>query len=192
MAALLIAVGGVWLLTDVRLGGEPIGFVLAFANCVLFMLYVSLGHRIATRSTDGASRWNGVDQLGAAMIVATVVAAPIGVPAALPVFHDLLLLLAGIGVWRLLLGESPMSPTNSPWPGSVGPRSPLMLSILPALATVIGLVVLAQRPAAADLVGVALVIAGIAVHQEIHGDIRGHARSDSDQKKLQEGNPCST
>ncbi len=68
----------------------------------------------------------------------------------------------------------------------------LALSVLPACATVVGLVLLAQRPAAADLVGVALVIAGIAVHQEIHGDIRGHARSDSDQKKLQEGNPCST
>src|SRR4051794_1118522 len=31
--ALLLAVGGVAVLTDVRLGGEPLGFLFAFANC---------------------------------------------------------------------------------------------------------------------------------------------------------------
>lgn len=52
VAALLLAVGGVWLLTDVRFGGQPLGFLFAFANCVFFMLYVLLGHRIAQ---DGGS-----------------------------------------------------------------------------------------------------------------------------------------
>src|SRR5262245_1956217 len=37
MAALLLAVGGVWLLTDVRFSGQPLGFVFAFANCALFV-----------------------------------------------------------------------------------------------------------------------------------------------------------
>jgi inner membrane transporter RhtA len=46
-AAFVLAVGGVWLLTDVRFGGEPLGFVFAFANCGFFILYVILGHRIA-------------------------------------------------------------------------------------------------------------------------------------------------
>ena len=42
----------------------------------------------------------------------------------------------------------------------------LMLAILPATATVIGLVVLGQVPTVQDLVGIALVILGVALHQE--------------------------
>src|SRR5262245_5039551 len=35
-AALVLAIGGVFVLTDVRLAGEPLGFVFAFANCAGF------------------------------------------------------------------------------------------------------------------------------------------------------------
>ena len=42
----------------------------------------------------------------------------------------------------------------------------LMVSILPATATVIGIVVLAQVPSPAEVAGVALVIAGVALHRE--------------------------
>jgi inner membrane transporter RhtA len=42
----------------------------------------------------------------------------------------------------------------------------LMVSLLPATATVIGVVVLAQVPSARELAGVALVIAGVALHRE--------------------------
>src|SRR5947207_9878074 len=62
-AALLLAIGGVFVLTDVRLGGEPLGFAFAFANCALFMLYVMLGHRIA--NVGGEAEISGIDQLGA-------------------------------------------------------------------------------------------------------------------------------
>src|SRR6202022_3483198 len=48
IVALLLAAGGGWLLTDVRFGGQPLGFVFAFANCAFFMLYVVLGHRISS------------------------------------------------------------------------------------------------------------------------------------------------
>jgi len=43
--------------------------------------------------------------------------------------------------------------------------SALMLALLPATATVIGLVVLSQVPTARDLGGLALVILGVAVHR---------------------------
>ena len=46
-AALLLAVPGVYLLTDVQLAGEPLGVALAFANAALFALYIVLGHRVA-------------------------------------------------------------------------------------------------------------------------------------------------
>ena len=42
----------------------------------------------------------------------------------------------------------------------------LMVSLLPATATVIGIVVLAQIPTALELAGIALVVAGVALHRE--------------------------
>src|ERR671931_951090 len=40
LAALALAVAGVYLLTDVRLAGEPLGFAFAAANAVLFAAYI--------------------------------------------------------------------------------------------------------------------------------------------------------
>jgi inner membrane transporter RhtA len=41
----------------------------------------------------------------------------------------------------------------------------LLLSLLPASATAIGLLVLHQVPSVADLLGIALVIGGVALHR---------------------------
>src|SRR6478672_6685708 len=62
LAALLLACGGVFLLTSVRISGEPIGYIFAFANCALFVLYILLGHRIAATGGRG-----GVQRLALAM-----------------------------------------------------------------------------------------------------------------------------
>src|SRR4051812_50002712 len=45
-AALALAVPGVYLLTDVRLDGEPLGVAFAFVNAVLFALYIVLADRV--------------------------------------------------------------------------------------------------------------------------------------------------
>ena len=71
-AALLLAVAGVYLLTDVRLEGEPLGVALAFANAGLFALYIVLAHRVARHGAIG-----GIDGLAAAMLVAAVVVTPL-------------------------------------------------------------------------------------------------------------------
>jgi inner membrane transporter RhtA len=42
----------------------------------------------------------------------------------------------------------------------------LMVSLLPATATVIGVLVLAQIPTRAEVVGVALVVLAVALHRE--------------------------
>src|SRR5215210_4838027 len=83
LAALLIAVPGVYLLTDVQLTGEPLGFALAFANAALFALYIVLGHRVA--QGGGTS---GIDGLAASMLIALLVVTPVGVWDALPAFTD--------------------------------------------------------------------------------------------------------
>src|SRR5215469_16281075 len=65
--AVVLAVGGVAVLTSVQLTGQPLGLLFAFANCAGFMLYVILGHRIATMSNDHDPRGlprRAIDQLG--------------------------------------------------------------------------------------------------------------------------------
>src|SRR5256885_12603651 len=160
LLALLLAVAGVYALTDVRLAGEPVGFGFAFANCALFTLYVLLGHRIA--NTGGVE---GIDQLGAAMLVAAAVATPYGLPHAVGVFTHPLLLLAGAGV-GICSSVIPYVTDQLAMARLRRATFALMLSILPAAATVIGAVVLAQVPTAQDLAGIALVAAGIAVHRQ--------------------------
>src|SRR5499427_10259589 len=92
-AALLLTTAGVAAITAVRVTGQPLGFVFAFANCALFVLYIVLGHRIANEGGPG-----GIDRLGAAMLVAAVIATPWGLGGALPAFGHPVLLLAGAGV----------------------------------------------------------------------------------------------
>src|SRR5271154_3345181 len=60
-AALALTIAGVATITAIRLAGQPLGFVFAFGNCALFMLYVILGHRIANTTQR-------LDLLGASML----------------------------------------------------------------------------------------------------------------------------
>src|SRR3954468_13065998 len=91
--ALGLAVPGVYLLTNVPFDGEPLGVAFAFANAVLFALYIVLGHRVAQRGAGG-----GIDGLGASMLIALVVVTPLAGWAAAPAFADPVALLAGVGV----------------------------------------------------------------------------------------------
>ncbi len=155
-AALLIAVPGVYLLTGIRLEGEPLGVALAFANAGLFALYIVLAHRAA----QGA----GVDALGAAMIVAAVAVTPLAGAEALPAFADPVALLAGIGVG---ISSSVIPYVFDQLAMAQLPRATyaLLVSLLPATAAVIGVVVLGQVPSVAEAAGVMLVIAGVALHR---------------------------
>jgi inner membrane transporter RhtA len=157
--ALALAVSGVFILTEVRLAGEPIGYVFAFLNCGAFVLYVVLGHRIANRG--GVS---GIDRLGVAMLVAAIAALPIGIGDAAPAFASPLLLMAAIGVG---ISSSVIPYVCDQLAMARLPRSTfaLMLSLLPATAAVVGIVVLRQVPTSSELCGVALVILGVAVHR---------------------------
>lgn len=170
LIALALAIGGVAALADVRLAGQPLGFVFAFANCAGFMLYVVLGHRIANTGADvtrsrADTPMSGIDQLGAAMIVAAVVATPFGIADAAPTLVHPDWLLWGVGVG---LCSSVIPYVTDQLAMARLPRAAfaLMLAILPATATGIGLVVLGQVPTVQDLAGIALVIAGVALHHD--------------------------
>jgi inner membrane transporter RhtA len=158
VAALLLAVPGVYLLTDVRLEGEPLGVALAFANAVLFALYIVLGHRVAQRGA-------GIDGLGLSMLVAAVAVTPAAGWAAAPAFGDPVALLAGAGV-GISSSVIPYVCDQLAMARLTRAAYALMVSLLPATATVIGIAVLGQVPAVPEVTGVALVVAGVALHRE--------------------------
>jgi inner membrane transporter RhtA len=163
LAALALAVPGVYLLTDVALEGDPLGVAFAFVNAALFAAYIVVSHRAAQNGSVP-----GIDLLGMAMLIAAVVATPIGAWAAAPAFLDPVALAAGIGVG---VSSSVIPYVTDQLAMARMSRSTyaLMVALLPATATVIGIVVLAQLPSAVEALGVGLVIAGVAVHRDRDG-----------------------
>ncbi|MCI0415455.1 EamA family transporter [bacterium] len=160
IVASMLAAGGGWILTGIGFGGEPLGYLFAFANCAFFVLYVVLGHRIA--QGGGAA---GIDRLGMAMLIALITVIPIGITGALPAFQHPRLLLAGIGVGicssvipyvcdQLAMARLPRATFS------------LFLALLPAFAVVIGTLLLRQTPTVYEILGILLVTGGVALHRQ--------------------------
>ncbi|MGH2733967.1 MAG: EamA family transporter [Actinomycetota bacterium] len=167
VAALVLASAGVYLLMDVRIAGEAGGLVWAFLNAALFTLYIVLAHRISR--SDPAT--GPIDRLGAAMLVASIAVTPIGLPEALPALTDPAALGPGLGIGL----TSSVVPYAFDQMAMVRlPRSTyaLFVALLPAMAVIIGVIVLRQIPAWIEVGAVGLVIGGILVHRD---DITGGA-----------------
>jgi inner membrane transporter RhtA len=161
--ALALAVVGVYLLTDVRLAGEPVGIAFAFANAALFAAYIVLAHRLARSPGIGS-----IDGLAAAILVAALFVTPVSGWSAAPALVDPVALAAGVGVGvtssviPYVLDQLAMARLSRA-------TYSLMVSLLPATAVVIGVLVLAQIPSMVEIGGVALVVAAMAVHRERPG-----------------------
>lgn len=159
LVALVLAVSGVYVLIDVQWSSDLAGLCWATLNAALFVAYIVLGHRAAHA---GASA--GIERLGAAMLVAFIAVLPFGFAEAMAAFRSPLLLGAAIGVG---ICSSVIPYICDQFAMSRLPRASfaVLMSILPASATVIGAVVLAQIPSVRDLIGLALVMVGVAVHK---------------------------
>lgn len=157
--ALLLAVSGVFVLIDVKWSSDPWGLFWAFLNGALFVGYIVLGHRI---SSKGAG--DGVQRLGAAMAIAFFFVMPFGVTEAVKAFGSIELILAGIGVG---VCSSVIPYICDQLAMSRLPRASfaLLLALLPATATIVGVIVLSQIPSLKDVAGVLLVMVGVAVHK---------------------------
>ena len=134
--ALLIAVPGVYLLTGVQFATEPLGLAFAFANAALFATYIVLAHRVAAHEAI-----NGIDGLAAAMLIAAVVVTPLGAWQAAAALTQPTALLAGIGV-GISISVIPYVTDQLAMARLSRGTYALMVSLLPATATVVGLVVL--------------------------------------------------
>ncbi|PWE32662.1 EamA family transporter [Maritimibacter sp. 55A14] len=168
LLALALAVIGVTLLIDMgallgaggpALASDLLGLFWAALNGGLFVLYIILGHRI---SQGGAS--GGIERLGAAMTAAFLFVMPVGFIQALDAFGAPLLVLAGIGVG---ICSSVIPYVCDQLAMSRLPRASFafLLALLPATATIIGVIVLGQIPGAGDMLGVVLVMTGVAIHR---------------------------
>jgi inner membrane transporter RhtA len=160
LAALAFAVPGVYVLTDVRLEGNPVGVAFAFANAALFALYIVLAHRISR-----SAHLNRIDGLAMAMLVATPAITVIGGWSAAAAWRDPVAIAAGLGV-GVASSVIPYVFDQLAMARLSRATYSLLVSLLPATATVIGVLVLAQIPSLVEVFGVGLVIAAVAIHRE--------------------------
>lgn len=161
LGALMLASGGVYLLTDVRFAGDPSAFAWAFANAVLFTLYIVLAHRISRADATTSP----IDRLGASMVVAGLAISPLGLLDAADALTDPVALAAGLGVG---VSSSVIPYVFDQLAMARLPRASyaLMVALLPATAVIVGVIVLTQIPTRLEVLAVGLVIAGVAIHQE--------------------------
>ena len=159
VAALIVSAAGVFLLLGFRRSGDGLGVFLAIVNAALFGTYIVLGHLVSR-----AGGTSSIDRLGAAMLVAFVVAMPIGIAEVLPVLGEPMLILAGVGVG---VTSSVIPYICDQLAMARLPRATfaLMLTLLPAIAVIVGIIVLAQTPTMVEISGILLVAIGVGVHK---------------------------
>lgn len=158
VAAVVLAVLGVLLIADVRWSGSPSGVVWALVAAALWAAYILIGKRVAGGG-------HGLDDMAVGFGVASVVLAPVvlfdaGARAAAVVDPSLLLVAAAVGV---LSSVVPYVIDQLVLRRVGQARFAVLLALLPATATVVGLVGLAQVPSLADGCGIAAVIAAVAL-----------------------------
>ena len=108
---------------------------------------------------------SGIDGLAASMLIAAAVVTPLAGWAAVPALGDPVALAAGIGV-GVSSSVIPYVTDQLALARLARATYALMVSLLPAFAAVIGVVVLTQIPSRAELAGVCLVVGGVALHRE--------------------------
>jgi inner membrane transporter RhtA len=155
--ALVLAVAGVLLLSGVEISTEPLGLLFILGASTMWALYIVLGRRVA--SLD-----RGLSGLGVGLAIGAVAIAPFGVGGSGQVFTTgrLLLLCAIVGVLSTAVGYGIDQHVMRRIPTR---RFALLLALLPVTAMVVGFLALDQRPSAIDLVGAALVIAGVVTQE---------------------------
>lgn len=156
-AALVLAVGGVATLGGVEIGDNALGVVFVLAASAMWAAYIVAGSRIAQLG-------RGLAPLAVGLAIGAVALTPFGAPWSGPVWASptllVLCLLTGVfsnaigyGIDQFVLRRIPIR------------RFSLLLALLPVTALVVGWVALDQRPSVIDLVGISLVLAGVALQE---------------------------
>lgn len=190
VAAVCLAAVGVLLIADVRWSGAPLGLLWALAAAALWAAYIVLGARVATVG-------NGIDDMAVGFGVAAVVLSPVlliakGVlqsprgPAAL---LDPAVLVLGLGV-GVLSSVVPYVLDQVVLRRVGRARFAVLLALLPATATVVGFVALAQVPGAAEAVGIAAVVGAVALRSRDGDPPSADRETPTTQCDLPAGDPA--
>ena len=155
--ALLLAAVGVVVLSGVEIDSEPLGLLFIFAASAFWAMYIVLGRVVARQN-------RGMAGLGIGLAVGAVALTPLGIGGARELLSSgrlfAMACLVGLlstalpyGIDQLVLRRIPMR------------RFAVLLALLPVTAIAVGWLGLDQRPTAVDLLGAALVIAGVAIQE---------------------------
>ncbi|MGI9624393.1 MAG: EamA family transporter [Acidimicrobiales bacterium] len=155
IAAVLLALMGVVLLAGVEAGGEMIGVLFALLAGIAWAGYIVLGHRVARTGL-------AVDGLGVGMLMGACLLSVVGVPELGPALDSPYLLVLALTT-GLLSNAIPYAIDQEVLKTVDQYRFAMFQSMLPASATLIGLVALAQIPSGAELAGIGLVVAALAI-----------------------------
>lgn len=158
VAAVVLAALGVLLIADVHWSASPSGVLWALAAAALWAAYIVLGKRVA-------SAGSGLDEMAVGFVVAALVLSPlllIGGAAGLSALADPVVLLVAVGV-GVLSSVVPYVLDQLVLQRVGQARFAVLLALLPATATAIGLIALGQVPGVLEAVGIASVIAAVAL-----------------------------
>lgn len=159
LTAVVLAGGGVALLAGVQPTASAVGVFFALLAAALWAGYIVLGKSVADSG-------RGLDALAVGMAAAAVVSAPfVLIPQAVVnagTFLDPRTWLFGLGI-GLLSTAIPYALDQVVLARLGRATFALLLALLPATAVVVGAVLLAQSPTAAELGGIALVMVALAL-----------------------------
>lgn len=155
--ALAFAIVGVVVLGGVEVADNLDGLFFILLASALWAGYIVLGSRVA--QVD-----RGVAGLGLGLCIGAIVTSPIGAPWSGPVWLSPTLLAACllVGVFSNAIGYGIDQFTMRRIPIR---RFSLLLALLPVTASVIGWIALDQQPSGLDIIGIALVLVGVAVQE---------------------------
>ena len=155
--ALAFAIVGVVVLGGVEVADNLDGLFFILLASALWAGYIVLGSRVA--QVD-----RGVAGLGLGLCIGAIVTTPIGAPWSGPVWLSPTLLAACllVGVFSNAIGYGIDQFTMRRIPIR---RFSLLLALLPVTASVIGWIALDQQPSGLDIIGIALVLVGVAVQE---------------------------
>jgi inner membrane transporter RhtA len=155
--ALLLAAVGVVVLSGIEVDNEPLGLLFIFLAALFWGVYIILGARVAKYD-------RGVAGLGVGLAIGAVVIAPFGIVGSGPAWSNPTLIgwCVMIGLFSNAIAYGIDQYTLRRIPVR---RFSLLLALLPVTATIFGFLFLDQTPSPTDLLGIALVLAGVIVQQ---------------------------
>lgn len=153
--AVILAAVGVTVLSGVELEGSTVGVLWALPAGLFWALYIVMGRKVAVAGPS-------IDGLGIGLLIGALVVAPVSVVPATAAF-DQVWLLGAVALIALLSNVVPFTLDQFIFPRVSRERFAILAALLPVTAALVGLVVLAQVPGPAELVGIGLVVAAVMV-----------------------------